>query len=288
MRCWSLAAFFAAGALQAQTAISVTDTTGWNPWVSPSGTMIQDLQADQQTGQTTDDFVGDATYAGFQQKAGTIGGTDSVLFRARFDTFAGADKWGNGGNFGIGMDLNGDGAVDLITMYAEGSGNVNGRSRTVTFGTPGWQGEHYGFAPGTVPEHPGTLDYLVASVGGCLIGTFGGALKARGIDSAGDKLTADALGEVVVDPDGVLRLRSIHVRYTLSAPEDKRAAAERACAHHAAHCPNARSVAARWKLPAVCICPAERSAVLQRAMASRCASTSFFSLPSGKSGRNMP
>ena len=114
----------------------------------------------------------------------------------------------------------------------------------VTFGTPGWQGEHYGFAPGTVPEHPGTLDYLVASVGGCLIGTFGGALKARGIDSTGDRLTADAVGEVVVDPDGVLRLRSIAVRYTLRAPEDKRAAAERANACHAAACPNARSVAA--------------------------------------------
>lgn len=114
----------------------------------------------------------------------------------------------------------------------------------VTFGTPGWQGEHYGFAPGSVPEHPGTLDYLVASVAGCLIGTYGGALKGRGIDSAGDRLTADALGEVVVDPDGVLRLRKITVRYTLQAPEDTRESAERANAHHAAHCPNARSVAA--------------------------------------------
>ena len=114
----------------------------------------------------------------------------------------------------------------------------------VTFGTPGWQGEHYGFAPGTVPEHPGTLDYLVASVAGCLIGTYGGALRARGIDSAGDRLTADAIGEVVVDHDGVLRLRSILVRYTLQAPEEKRESAERANAHHAAHCPNARSVAA--------------------------------------------
>ena len=114
----------------------------------------------------------------------------------------------------------------------------------VTFGVPGWQGEHYGFAPGTVEEHPGTLDYLVASVGGCLIGTFGGALKARGITAVGDALVADAVGEVVVDPDGVLRLRKIVVRYTLHAAEEHRAAAERVNAHHAAHCPNARSVAA--------------------------------------------
>lgn len=113
----------------------------------------------------------------------------------------------------------------------------------VTFGTPGWQGEHYGFEPGQVEEHPGTLDYLVASVAGCLIGTFGGALRARGITSDGDALVADALGEVVVDPDGVLRLRKIVVRYRLRAPEEQRAAAERANAHHARHCPNARSVA---------------------------------------------
>ena len=79
----------------------------------------------------------------------------------------------------------------------------------VTFGTPGWQGEHYGFDPATLPVHPGTLDYLVASVAGCLIGTFGGALRARDIDATGDRLVADADGEVVVDPDGVLRLRSI-------------------------------------------------------------------------------
>lgn len=115
----------------------------------------------------------------------------------------------------------------------------------VTFGTPGWQGEHYGFAREDVEGHPpGTLDYLVASVAGCLIGTFGGALRARGIESAGDALTADALGEVVVDDDGVLRLRRITVRYTLKAPESRRAAAERANEHHVRHCPNARSVAA--------------------------------------------
>ena len=112
----------------------------------------------------------------------------------------------------------------------------------VAFGTPGWQGAHYGFPPGTAEEHPGTLDYLVASVAGCLIGTLGGALKARGIRSDGDALTADAVGEVVVDPDGVLRLRKILVRYTLRAAEEHRAAAQRANAHHARHCPNARSV----------------------------------------------
>lgn len=114
----------------------------------------------------------------------------------------------------------------------------------VTFGVPGWQGEHYGFAPGTVPEYPGTLDYLVASVAGCLIGTYGGTLKARGITATGDDLVADAVGEVGVDDDNVLHLRRIIVTYTLKAAEEHREAAERCNAIHAHHCPNARSVAA--------------------------------------------
>ncbi len=113
----------------------------------------------------------------------------------------------------------------------------------VTFGVPGWQGEHYGFEPGSVEVHPGTLDYLVASIAGCLIGTFGGALRARKIDATGDRLTGDATGEVVVDDDDVLRLRRIRLVYHLRADESQREAAERALARHAHHCPNARSVA---------------------------------------------
>jgi organic hydroperoxide reductase OsmC/OhrA len=130
----------------------------------------------------------------------------------------------------------------------------------VVFGTPGWQGLHYGFPPGTAEDNPGTLDYLVASVGGCLIGTLGGALKARGITSDGDALTASARGEVVVDPDHVLRLRRILVTYRLRAPEEQRAAAERAHAHHARHCPNARSVAAAIEIVTeLDFVPAERT-----------------------------
>jgi uncharacterized OsmC-like protein len=133
----------------------------------------------------------------------------------------------------------------------------------VTFGVPGWQGEHYGFDPGAVEPHPGTLDYLVASVAGCLIGTLGGALKARGIASDGDRLTADAQGEVVVDPDRVLRLRRIRVAYQLRASEDQRAAAERAHAHHARHCPNARSVAEAIDIITTLeLVPAEQQAAL--------------------------
>jgi uncharacterized OsmC-like protein len=112
----------------------------------------------------------------------------------------------------------------------------------VTFGVPGWQGEHYGFEPGQVEEHPGTLDYLVASVGGCLIGTFGGALKARGIVALGPQLTADAIGEVAVESDKVLRLRKITVNYRLEADPEQRETIERVNQMHVKFCPNARSV----------------------------------------------
>ncbi|HET6691391.1 MAG TPA: OsmC family protein [Miltoncostaeaceae bacterium] len=114
----------------------------------------------------------------------------------------------------------------------------------VTFGVPGWQGDHYGFEPGQVEVHPGTLDYLVASVGGCLIGTFGGALKARGIVALGPQLTADAIGEVVVEPDKVLRLRKITVNYRLEADPAHAETIARVNAMHVKACPNARSVMA--------------------------------------------
>jgi hypothetical protein len=133
-----LAAGFCLAVLaQAQVAVSVTDTTGWNAWAKADLSPMTEITTDQQTGQGADDFAADGTYAGFYQKAGTIGGTDHILFRARFDKFDGADQWGNGGNFGIGMDVNGDGAVDLIMMMTEGSGNPNNRTRTLTFGDPG-------------------------------------------------------------------------------------------------------------------------------------------------------
>jgi hypothetical protein len=117
--------------LVAQVAVSVTDTTGWNAWAKADLSLMSEITTDQQTGQGADDFAADGSYAGFYQKAGTIGGADHILFRARFDKFDGADQWG------IGMDVNGDGAVDLIMMMSEASGNPNNRARTLTFGDPG-------------------------------------------------------------------------------------------------------------------------------------------------------
>lgn len=132
-----VAAVYFTSTLGAQTAVSVTDTTGWNIWQKSDLTYMSDTTPDQQTGQGSDDFASSATYAGFYQKAGTIGGIDHLLFRARFDKYDGPDQWGNGGNLGIGIDVNGDGALDLIMMMSESSGNVNNRARTIRWGDPG-------------------------------------------------------------------------------------------------------------------------------------------------------
>lgn len=126
-----------AGSLSAQTAVSITDTTGWNAWTLANGTVMSDVFDDQQTGQGADDFAGDSTYNTFYQKAGTIGGVDHLLFRARMNKYDGVDQWGNGGNWGIGIDPDGDGDVDLIMMMSENSGNPANRTRTITFGDPG-------------------------------------------------------------------------------------------------------------------------------------------------------
>lgn len=114
--------------LPAQTAISVTDATGWNAWTTGNGTVMTDPVADQQTGQGQDDFVGDTTHVGFMQKAGTVGGTDSVAWRVRMNKY---DTKGFGGSLELGMDLNGDGSVDLVMKMTDKSG------QSLSFATPG-------------------------------------------------------------------------------------------------------------------------------------------------------
>lgn len=115
--------------------------------------------------------------------------------------------------------------------------------RVIHFGAHGAVAEHYGMPDGTEPL-PTTIDYLVASVAGCLIGTFGGSLRRAKVRVPPSALTGVATGAVESDEDGVLRLRRVTVDYTLELPEEHRAAAEEVHAAHAARCPNARSVAA--------------------------------------------
>lgn len=109
------------------------------------------------------------------------------------------------------------------------------------FGMHGGVAEHYK-AKATDPQ-PSTLDYLTASIGGCLIGTFAGSLlRARVPVVPAQALTGTATGVVEPDDDGVLRLRRVVIDYALELDEEHRAAAEEVHAGHAARCPNARSV----------------------------------------------
>ena len=121
---------------QSQSVVSVADTTGWAPWKLPNGSAITDVPNDQQTGQKTDDFVGNSTTYAFQQKAGTIGGTDYILLRARMGDFQGVNQvGGNGMNIGVGfnLDSSANGSIDLIMMMSK----TNSTSATLSFGTPG-------------------------------------------------------------------------------------------------------------------------------------------------------
>lgn len=109
------------------------------------------------------------------------------------------------------------------------------------FGMHGAVAEHYKAAP--ADPQPSTLDYLAASIGGCLIGTFGGSLlRARVPVVPAEALTGTVTGVVEPDEDGVLVLRKVVVNYSLQLDEEHRAAAEEVHAAHAGRCPNARSV----------------------------------------------
>lgn len=119
-----------AGVVFGQTAISVSDSNGWNAWITADGiTPAADPRSDRQTGQGADDFVGDSTYYVMQQKAGTISGVDSIAFRARMDVF---DSKGFGGNLILGIDLDGNGTMDLMLKMTDSKG-----TQTVTFASPG-------------------------------------------------------------------------------------------------------------------------------------------------------
>lgn len=112
--------------------------------------------------------------------------------------------------------------------------------RTVEFGMNGAVAELYNMEPPT--PAPTTLDYLSASIGGCLIGTFGGSLKRARVPYELEGLTGVVVGRVEVDDNGFLALREVTVRYRLELDEEHRSAAEEVLAAHAARCPNARSV----------------------------------------------
>lgn len=99
-----------------------SSTVGWTPIVYP--TLLPDFSDDQQTGIPEADIVGDTINPAFYFRfddAGTPSSTDGAIgFRVRL----GADKNPSGfGHFmGVGIDANGNGALDLF-LAVDNSGN---------------------------------------------------------------------------------------------------------------------------------------------------------------------
>lgn len=100
-----------------------------------------------------------------------------------------------------------------------------------------------GIPEGKFEPTPTTYDLFVATVAGCLTGTLGGALEARGIRTGRGNLRAEARGELVKMDDGVLVVCRIHVHYRLVAPPESQEVVERAHRVHARACGMARTVA---------------------------------------------
>ena len=113
---------------------------------------------------------------------------------------------------------------------------------TVLFGVHDEIAEHYKLVPGSFEPHAATLDYIIASAGGCLTGTFGGALAGRGVTLGLDGLTADATGEIEREDDNVLVIKRIHVKYHLSTSCEFKEKVLRAYEVHAPKCPVYRSL----------------------------------------------
>ena len=105
----------------------------------------------------------------------------------------------------------------------------------VMFGVHGRIAEHYRIPMDTVKPCSTTLDYIVASAGGCLTGTFAGILKMYRVNLVEDGLTADVNGEIEREPDNVLIIKRNHVTYHLSTASGDRENVDRAYEMHAAN-----------------------------------------------------
>jgi hypothetical protein len=190
----------AAMTLRAQVAINVTDTTGWNGWITPGETLMTDPAGDQQTGQGQDDIVGDSTYAAIAQKAGTIGGVDSIAWQVRMNKY---DTKGFGGNFELGLDLDGNGSVDVVMKMSDKNG------QTITFATVGAGANNspstttWGSFTGSISLTGSTYNYQQAYDGSNFSGTGDAfvtfAISFANLQNAIRTYAAPAFSSFVVD-----------------------------------------------------------------------------------------
>lgn len=74
-----------------------------------------------------------------------------------------------------------------------------------------------------------------------MLGTFAGALAARGISPDEGRASCTVNGEVETE-EGVLVVRRIHVAFVIAAPEEKRETIERVHGLFAPKCPVYRTL----------------------------------------------
>ncbi|MFI9772516.1 OsmC family protein [Streptomyces sp. NPDC052415] len=102
--------------------------------------------------------------------------------------------------------------------------------------------QHYNIADGQFEPMATTLDYVIGAAVACMTGSFGGRLGAIGQSTSKGELTAEGTGSLVVD-QGVIRIKAIHVAYTLALSDQvDEAKAHRAHDTHVRYCPVARSI----------------------------------------------
>ncbi|MFE9958951.1 OsmC family protein [Micromonospora sp. NPDC005299] len=112
----------------------------------------------------------------------------------------------------------------------------------VQMGVHGPVADHYKIPEGTFTPLATTLDYVVGATVACLTGTFGGRLAAVGQSTTDGELQADGEGELVAER-GVIRIRSIQIRYRLRLSQGvDEAAVRRAHETHTRFCPVAQSI----------------------------------------------
>lgn len=118
----------------------------------------------------------------------------------------------------------------------------------VRMGIYGGVAGFFGINPGE--PLPSALDYVVAAVGSCMTGTVAGALEARGISAAPEKLQVEAEG-TIEEVDGKMILTQVSLRYRLKVPKEKRASVEKALEKHESLCAVSeslrRGVSVEWR-----------------------------------------
>ena len=114
----------------AQPVLDVTDLTSsaFSTLEAPDGSVFSDPLADHQTGQATDDMVGDATLPGFFIGYGLLDGAEAFAFRFRLDDVGNKTEFT--GNIRVGVAIDNDDSVDVF-LGPKLSGNA--ASQGITF-----------------------------------------------------------------------------------------------------------------------------------------------------------